>query len=149
MVLSESCEHACSIVARGTHAPAPTFRIVAADRPDAPLEGKSASACWSAVLARCNAEIVRRRAAGEALPPPPKTAIAGPEYHGLNSPEAVAAIEALDPQHRCAVYWQGRAHRAQQASALERDGNSGKGGRKRRRGAAKEASSDEEDTDSD
>jgi hypothetical protein len=39
------------------------------------------------VLKRINAEIEARRAAGEDLPPPPKTAIAGPEYFGLNQPE--------------------------------------------------------------
>ena len=39
------------------------------------------------VLKRICAEIEARRRAGEALPPPPKTAIAGPEYFGLNQPE--------------------------------------------------------------
>jgi hypothetical protein len=39
------------------------------------------------VLKRINAEIEGRRRAGEDLPPPPKTAIAGPEYFGLNQPE--------------------------------------------------------------
>ncbi len=38
------------------------------------------------ILKRINAEIEARRRAGEALPPPPKTAIAGPEYFGLNQP---------------------------------------------------------------
>ena len=40
------------------------------------------------VLKRINSEIEARRKAGENLPPPPKTAIAGPEYFGLNQPEA-------------------------------------------------------------
>ena len=39
------------------------------------------------VLKRINGEIEARREAGEDLPPPPKTAIAGPEYFGLNQPE--------------------------------------------------------------
>lgn len=39
------------------------------------------------VLKRINSEIQARRQAGENLPPPPKTAIAGPEYFGLNQPE--------------------------------------------------------------
>lgn len=39
------------------------------------------------VLKRINSEIEARRKAGENLPPPPKTAIAGPEYFGLNQPE--------------------------------------------------------------
>ena len=41
------------------------------------------------MLKRINAEIEARRAAGEDLPPPPKTAIAGPEYFGLNQPEVL------------------------------------------------------------
>jgi hypothetical protein len=36
------------------------------------------------ILKRINAVITQRIAAGEALPPPPRTAIAGPEYFGLN-----------------------------------------------------------------
>ena len=39
------------------------------------------------MLKRINGQIEARRAAGEDLPPPPKTAIAGPEYFGLNQPE--------------------------------------------------------------
>ena len=51
--------------------------------------GSIAPACADdlQVLKRINAEIEARRAAGEDLPPPPKTAIAGPEYFGLNQPE--------------------------------------------------------------
>ena len=64
------------------------------------------------ILKRIRAEIERRRAAGEELPPPPKTAIAGPEYFGLNQPEIVTAIEALDPHKKCAEYWEGKAMRA-------------------------------------
>ena len=36
------------------------------------------------ILKRINATIAQRIAAGENLPPPPRTAIAGPEYFGLN-----------------------------------------------------------------
>jgi hypothetical protein len=36
------------------------------------------------ILKRINATISQRIAAGENLPPPPRTAIAGPEYFGLN-----------------------------------------------------------------
>lgn len=57
------------------------------------------------ILRRINAEIEVRRAAGEALPPPPKTAIAGPEYFGMNQAEVIDAIEALDPDQLCATYW--------------------------------------------
>lgn len=50
----------------------------------------SALQSWTVlqVLKRINAEIEARRKAGENLPPPPKTAIAGPEYFGFNQPEA-------------------------------------------------------------
>ena len=49
----------------------------------------SASSHAVKVLKRINAQIEARRAAGEDLPPPPKTAIAGPEYFGLNQPEVL------------------------------------------------------------
>lgn len=54
-------------------------------------------ACLSIqVLKRINSEIQARRQAGENLPPPPKTAIAGPEYFGLNQPEVgLRAVEIL------------------------------------------------------
>ena len=60
---------------------------------------------------RINAEITARIAAGEDLPPPPKTAIAGPEYFGFCQPEIADAIEALDPERRCALYWAGKEER--------------------------------------
>ena len=57
------------------------------------------------MLDRINMEINRRRYEGEDLPPPPRTAIAGPEYFGLNVPDAVEDIEALDPERTCSKYW--------------------------------------------
>ncbi|KAG2425505.1 hypothetical protein HXX76_013714 [Chlamydomonas incerta] len=104
--------HTCEIVGEaGQYWPQPTYVVTAADRPDEPLVAKSCTGCWTAVLKRINAEIEGRRAAGEPLPPPPKTAIAGPEYFGLNQPDICAAIEALDPEHKCAVYWDGKMDR--------------------------------------
>ena len=47
------------------------------------------------VLKRINSEIEARRKAGENLPPPPKTAIAGPEYFGLNQPEVGQSKRAV------------------------------------------------------
>ncbi len=49
-----------------------------------------------------------RRAAGEALPPPPGTAIPGPEYFGLTRPNIAEQIEALDPGRACVAYWRGK-----------------------------------------
>ena len=66
------------------------------------------TACWNAVLARINGAIEARRAAGEALPPPPKTAIAGPEYFGLTHPAILPQLEALDVDHVCVDYWAGK-----------------------------------------
>ena len=47
--IDQLCTHECSIFARGKFHPAPTFQIVAADRPEEPLVGKSATACWKMV----------------------------------------------------------------------------------------------------
>ena len=69
------------------------------------------AACWNAVLARINGAIEARRAAGEALPPPPKTAIAGPEYFGLTHPAILPQLEALDSDRICVDYWAGKQAR--------------------------------------
>ena len=50
------------------------------------------------MLRRIREEIDARRAAGEKLPAPPKTAIAGPEYFGFNQPEV--KIDARPDEHR-------------------------------------------------
>ena len=53
--------HTCSILGQeGPHWPAPTFRIVAADRPDEVLDAKSPTGAWNAVLSRINSEIEAR-----------------------------------------------------------------------------------------
>lgn len=122
--LDQLCVHECSVVGKGGQFwPAPTFIVVAMDRPNEPLVAKSCTGCWTGVrhklspqnrlffgsrsrsipskichacsmeasfaqvLKRINAEIDARRKAGEDLPPPPKTAIAGPEYFGFNQGE--------------------------------------------------------------
>ncbi|CAL8465948.1 g5484 [Coccomyxa elongata] len=119
VVLDQLCVHECTVIGRGGRFwPAPTFKVTAMDRADEPLIAKSCTGCWSAVLKRINAEIEGRRAAGEDLPPPPKTAIAGPEYFGLNQPEIMDAIEALDPEHACEDYWAGKADREAAAAGL-------------------------------
>ncbi|BDA47156.1 probable transforming growth factor beta regulator 1 at C-terminar half [Coccomyxa sp. Obi] len=110
--LDQLCLHTCSILGKEDHFwPAPTFRIVAADRPDEELDAKSPTGAWNAVLSRINSEIETRRRAGEDLPPPPKTAIAGPEYFGLTHPEVLAQIEALDHEGLCTAYWAGKEDR--------------------------------------
>ena len=109
--IGDQVEHVCSVVgAGGAHWPLPTFVVTAADRPDEPLAARSATGAWSAVLARIAQRIRERIERGEALPPPPRTAIAGPEYFGLT--QHAPAIEALDPgRELCALYWAGKAER--------------------------------------
>ena len=49
--LDQVCIHECRVVGRGgLHWPAPTFEVVAMDRPDEPLVAKSCTGCWTAVL---------------------------------------------------------------------------------------------------
>jgi len=110
--LDQLVNHECRIVGQGGKFwPAPTFQIVADDRPEEPFYGKSATACWSAILKRINNEIDRRIKEGEDLPPPPKTAIAGPEYFGLNQPDVIKQIEEQDPERRMQLYWAGKMDR--------------------------------------
>lgn len=68
-------------------------------------------AVWLQILKRINAVIQERIRGGEDLPPPPRTAIAGPEYFGLNDEATIEAIEALDPEQQCDKYWTGKQHR--------------------------------------
>jgi len=105
--------HECTIFDNGKYAPKPTFRVIAADRPDEPLDAQSATGCWTAILKRINESIWTRIRAGENLPEPPKTAIAGPEYFGLNTPDAQDGIEALDTKFECTEYWEGREIRTE------------------------------------
>ncbi|GMH41344.1 hypothetical protein BSKO_09254 [Bryopsis sp. KO-2023] len=110
--LDSTCIHMCEIVGKGgAYYPNPTFVVTAYDRPDEPLIAKSCTGCWSAVLKRINSEITRRIKLGENLPPPPKTAIAGPEYFGLIQADIVERIETLDPEQLCETYWCGKEDR--------------------------------------
>ncbi|KAI8102867.1 hypothetical protein M9434_005659 [Picochlorum sp. BPE23] len=134
VAIDSLCVHECDVIGRGgTFWPAPTFRVVALDRPDEPLIAKSCTGCWTAVLKRINAEIEARRAAGEDLPPPPRTAIAGPEYFGFNQPDIVVAVEALDPNQECFEYWTGKAVRQQAAAGLPAPANASKSSRRQSR----------------
>ena len=112
VALDSLCVHECDVIGKGGQFwPAPTFRVVALDRPDEPLIAKSCTGCWTGILKRINAEIEARRQAGEDLPPPPKTAIAGPEYFGFNQADIQEAVEALDPNHEVEQYWNGKVER--------------------------------------
>ena len=163
--LDQLVAHECSIIGEGGKFwPAPTFSIVAPDRLDEPLYGKSATACWTQILKRINAEIERRRREGEDLPPPPKTAIAGPEYFGLNQEQVMRQIEAQDPERRLEHYWAGKEDREEymlqgfvQESRTEkvakrkgpaRSGGGGSSRRgKKRKGRSEWSESEDEDGD--
>ena len=140
VALDQLTIYECRVVGQGgAFWPAPTFEVVAADRPDEPLVAKSCTGCWTAVLKRINGEIAARRAAGEDLPPPPKTAIAGPEYFGFCQPEIEGAIEALDPAHAATDYWKGKEDRAAVAAGLPARPGGGATGRRRRARRARRA----------
>ncbi len=145
--LDALCVHECEVIGTGGRFwPGPTFRVVAADRPQEPIDAKSCTGCWTGVsefvinpiafclaqpslghhicslssfissarlqiLKRINAVIQARIAAGEPLPPPPRTAIAGPEYFGFNEPTIQEAVEALDLERQCTTYWAGKKDR--------------------------------------
>jgi len=127
--IDQLCVHECFIIGKGgEYWPAPTFKVVALDRREEPLIAKSCTGCWTGILKRINSEIEARRKAGEDLPPPPKTAIAGPEYFGLNQPNITFAIEALDPEHECLQYWSGKEERMLAAAGLPSTTASGNGG---------------------
>ena len=122
--LGQLCHHTCIISSQGKYSQdgGPTFTIVAADRPEEPVTGKSCTMCWTKILKRINAAIEDRRAAGENLPKPPKTAIAGPEYFGLCSADIIAQLEALDPEHDiCPAYWAGKSHRLDYLAAAPQE----------------------------
>lgn len=109
--------HECEIIGKGGKFwPQPTFVVTAKDRPTEPIIGKSCTACWTGILKRINEEIEAQRAEGADLPPPPKTAIAGPEYFGLNQGDVEKQLEELDPQHKCTEFWAGKDQRAAAAA---------------------------------
>lgn len=157
VALDSLCVHECYVVGQGgKYWPAPTFKVVALDRPEEPIIAKSCTGCWTGILKRINAEIEARRRAGEDLPPPPKTAIAGPEYFGFNQPDIMEAVEKLDEQHACTEYWAGKQDRQRAAAGLVVAGpapqraprapsgsvrRTGGGGGRRRRGSGDDSDS--------
>lgn len=50
--LDAICYHECEIIGEGgQYWPGPTYRVVAADRPDEPLIARSCTGCWTGVRA--------------------------------------------------------------------------------------------------
>ena len=108
---NEHCKHLCEIVAptncgeKDTEEwkkARPIFRITADDRPDEPVEGFSATGPWKKILVRINVGRKREKM------PIKNTAIAGPEYFGLNAPNVIQAMEALPNAEKCTKYWAGK-----------------------------------------
>ena len=59
--LDQLCVHDCHILGRGgKYWPQPTFRIIAQDLASKPVDGKSATGAWNAILTRINDSINRR-----------------------------------------------------------------------------------------
>ena len=110
--------HICSILEDGDGQP--LFRLVSEDRQDEPLDGRSASACWKQALKRINKFYEEKGIK------PVKTAIAGPEYFGLNHPDIVSQIENLPNSDVCVKYWEGRAVREVQREQCAKGENYGR-----------------------
>eukprot|EP00944_MAST-04C_sp_MAST-4C-sp1_P005827 g5827.t1 len=132
---STHCRHTCEIVApqnvgkkgsREWNNARPIFRITAEDREDEPLEGNSATAPWKKILERINMGRKKRKM------PEKHTAIAGPEYFGLNSPDVVQAIEALPNAEKCTKYWAGKQVLLAQRGLAEKGENYGRKAREKR-----------------
>ena len=52
VAIDQLCVHECTIIGKdGEYWPAPTFKVVALDRPDEPLIAKSCTGCWTGVSA--------------------------------------------------------------------------------------------------
>ena len=64
--------------------------------------------------------------------PEKHTAIAGPEYFGLNSPDVVQAIEALPNAEKCTKYWAGKQVLLAQRGLAEKGENYGRKAREKR-----------------
>ena len=153
--LGQLCWHTCTISSKGEYSKegGPTFTVVAADRPDEPLTGKSCTMCWSKVLKRIRSTIEERRAKGESLGKAPGTAIAGPEYFGLSCDRIMGELEKLDKEKDiCPAYWEGRAAvaeylaaRPEERAAAEKSASKSRGGGGGKRRARRMADSSDED----
>ncbi|RDX79654.1 Lysine-specific demethylase JMJ18, partial [Mucuna pruriens] len=106
----------------------PLFKVTMEEHPSEAFTNTSADKCWETVLDRLNHEIKKRRSQGEMELPPLELlqSINGHKMFGFLSPSIVQfnvayhvltfdvlihsekllqAIEAQDPNHQCAEYW--------------------------------------------
>ncbi|GLU17472.1 hypothetical protein SLE2022_338380 [Rubroshorea leprosula] len=85
----------------------PLFKVSLEDCPSQSFTNVSAEKCWEMVLERLNQEIARQSNIGQTGLLPLES-INGLEMFGFLSSQIIQAIEALDPDHQCAEYWNNR-----------------------------------------
>ena len=85
----------CEILDGGSK---PLFKITS-EKLSKIFTGKSPTACWKQILDEINDTLKANNL------PVVKTQVAGPEYFGLNDPVIVEAIEELDSEKLCTMYW--------------------------------------------
>lgn len=88
----------------------PLFQVSSEEHPGEKFSNTSAEKCWEMVLERVNEEIKRQSNLGKQRLPrlQPWESINGLQMFGFLSPPIIQAIEALDPDHQCAEYWNNR-----------------------------------------
>ena len=76
----------------------PLFSVTASDGLDNPIQGSTATACWSTILNKVRKERTRQGLGKTG------TAVSGPEFFGYAMPEIAACIEGLDGADTCKNY---------------------------------------------
>ena len=76
----------------------PLFSVTASDDLDNPIQGSTATACWSTILNKVRKERTRQGLGKTG------TAVSGPEFFGYAMPEIAACIEGLDGADTCKNY---------------------------------------------
>lgn len=97
----------------------PLFKVSLEELPQESFVHVSAHECWLMVCRRLNQEIQTQQSLGkQGLPPlQPPGSINGLEMFGFLTPSIVQAIEALDPHHKCAEYWENKVHMNKSSSS--------------------------------
>lgn len=93
---SKHIEYTSEILSGGPRGP--LFSVTASDDPDNPIQGSTATACWSTILNKVRKERTRQGLGKTG------TAVSGPEFFGYAMPEIAACIEGLDGAETCKNY---------------------------------------------
>lgn len=85
----------------------PLFKVTMEECPSVTFTETSADKCWESVLKRLHDKITEQRSLGELELPSLELlrSINGFRMFGFPLPSIVQAIEAQDPSHQCAEYW--------------------------------------------